>query len=39
MAQYIHEMTAFDEDGNAVVPPSRAVIIQRIKQHYCNERQ
>ena len=20
MAQYIHEMTAFDEDGNAVVP-------------------
>ena len=21
MAQYIHEMLAFDKDGNAVVPP------------------
>ena len=39
MAQYIHEMLAFDKDGNAVVPPSRGVILRRIKRYYHNQRQ
>ncbi|XP_068728061.1 uncharacterized protein [Montipora capricornis] len=36
--QYIHEMMAFDEDGNAVVPPSRGVIIKRVKRYYRSQR-
>ena len=39
MVQYVHEMLAFDEDGNAVVPPSRRVILRRIKRYYRSQRQ
>ena len=39
MAQYVHEVLAFDEDGNAVVPPSRRVILRRIKRYYHSQRQ
>ena len=39
MAQHVHEMLAFDEDGNAVVPPSRRVILRRIKRYYRSQRQ
>ena len=39
MAQYVHEVLAFDEDGNAVVPPPRRVILRRIKRYYRSQRQ
>ena len=39
MAQYIHEMLAFDKDGNAVVPPSRVVILRRIRRYYRSQGQ
>ena len=38
MSEYVHEILSFDEDGNAIVPPSRSIILRRIKRYYRSQR-
>lgn len=38
MTEYVHEILSFDEDGNAIVPPSRSIILRRIKRYYRSQR-